>query len=106
MGYLITESSRFKSLKVIREIQEIIKQRSADDFIDLAELEPESNPSVGNNEDGFHLIEVVYLDKVFVSVYNDDDDGGDYELSYEELELNTLENILDILEGGIEDEII
>lgn len=99
MKYLITESSRFKSLKVIKEITSIISERSADDFIDLAEYEPESSPTIGENDGDWHQVEAVYLDKVFITVYNDDGMALDeYFLEYEEIELDVLENILDIIE--------
>jgi hypothetical protein len=106
MRYLITEASMFKSLKAIKRIKEIIEEKSPkeDGYIDLGEFEPESSPTLDTSDGKFHQVEAVYTDKAAITIYQDSGwPDGEYGLEYEKIQLDVLEDILDILEGAIED---
>jgi hypothetical protein len=103
MKYLITESSRFKSLKIIKEIREIVS--SIDDAVVMDELVGETGAPTIENPDPdneSHMVSTLFLDEVEAIVYyHDGSDNDYYTLSYEELELNVLEEILEILKEGL-----
>jgi len=103
MKYLITEASKFPLMKLIKQIKKVVDGKT----IPMSDLEPESSPVIGDNNGDVHMIEILYKDMVVVHVW--DPDGNiidEYKLPYDKLELDTLKDIWDILEGAKEDRII
>ena len=93
-GNLIDNSAKNN---LIEEIKEIIDNYGA---FGTGEVEASYSPSVPNQKGNLnHLIEYFNKDKVDVEVYDDEVNLDSYSLIYEELDLETLEYILELCQA-------
>ena len=93
-GNLINNSAKNN---LIEEIKEIIDNYGA---FGTGEVEASYSPSVPNQKGNLnHLIEYFNKDKVDVEVYDDEVNLDSYSLTYEELDLETLEYILELCQA-------
>lgn len=93
-GNLIDNSAK---KELISEIKEIISDYGA---FGTGEVQASYSPSVPNQKGNLnHLIERFNLLDVDVEVYNDEIEVDSYTLTYEELDIETLEYILELCQA-------
>lgn len=93
-GNLIDNSTK---KELITEIKEIISEYGS---FTTGEIQASCSPSVPNQKGNlYHLIERFNLLDVEVDVYDDEIEVDNYTLTYDELEIETLEYILELAQA-------
>lgn len=92
--------------EIINYIKEIVGINGGE--ITMRELEADSSPVYDEHDGVIDLIETLYVDKVEVEEYDNFAEAvlGEYYVQYEELEPHTLLDIKNLIEHGIEYELI
>ena len=83
-------------------IKLVVKQQGGS--IGMGELEADSNPMIRIDDDNdTHLIDILYEDSVEVTIYDERGTAlNDYQLKYEELPRDIIDEIYDLIESAIE----
>lgn len=93
---------------LINDIKEEIAKYECG-FITMQDLQADSSPVYKEDESGIHLIERLLRNDVEVIVYGgykNQDEVDEYQLNYEELDKDTLEEILELLNDAIENDLL
>ena len=93
--------------KLITEIKELVSRYGG--YITMGEMEAESSPSYKTIDQEVHLIETLSFEDVSVVVYGGykyQDELREYDVKYEDLDMDILIEIKEIIDNAIEFEIL
>lgn len=101
------EENDDSKLKIIEEIKDIVTKYGS--YITMMELEADSSPIYKEEDDTIHLIERLTSNDVGIIVYGGykgEEEIEEYDVNYEELEMDTLDEIKDLLDEAIENDLL